>query len=417
MIAGEGIAGRLLAVDVVAEQLRRPVPGGIGTYALGLLSGLHDLVANGGPAPSVGRLRVVAAPFALRGDDPLASYGAEQVRAGLPWSRVVAQLAVARDSEFLAALPDAIVTRLWDAGIGRQGAGADVVHSVSMAFPPTGRVPLTAMVHDVAWRQAPQAFPRHGVEWHEAALRRISRSAAAVVVPSQAAAKALCAAAAELDPSRIEVIPHGCDHLQAPDRQAARRVLARLGVGAKGGYILSVSTLEPRKNLRRLVEAYGRARHNLPEPWPLVVVGPSGWGDGPPAGEGVVLAGRMSGAVLSGLYSEASVVAYVPLAEGFGLPAMEAMAAGAPLIASTGVPSVLELAPWAARVVEPWSVASIAEAIGELASDEAARQSLVAAGTSAVASRTWVQSASRHVALWARIVEGEPTQVADQAGP
>ena len=91
-----------------------------------------------------------------------------------------------------------------------------------------------------------------------------------------------------------------------------------------------MSTLEPRKNLDRLVAAYGPVRSVLPEPWPLVVVGPADGGPHWRRRPGVVLAGRAEEAVLSALYASARVVAYVPLAEGFGLPAVEAMSAGAP---------------------------------------------------------------------------------------
>jgi len=83
----------------------------------------------------------------------------------------------------------------------------------------------------------------------------------------------------------VEVIDEGSDHLPEPDPAAADAVLARLDV--VGPFLLSVGTLEPRKNLPRLVAAYQAARPRLPEPWPLVVVGPTGWGDqAPPAGDG-----------------------------------------------------------------------------------------------------------------------------------
>ena len=76
----------------------------------------------------------------------------------------------------------------------------------------------------------------------------------------------------------MEVIPLGCDHLPPPDLDAAEELLGGLGVG--GEYLLSVGTLEPRKNLPRLLEAYSLARSRLPEAWPLVLVGPRGWGPG-----------------------------------------------------------------------------------------------------------------------------------------
>ncbi|MGH9169314.1 MAG: glycosyltransferase family 4 protein [Acidimicrobiales bacterium] len=401
-----------LDISVVVEQLRRRVPGGIGTYALGLLKGLGE-VSAGTSSPRPRRLGLLATPYMGRGDDPLAAYAsalevAELEILGKWWGEPLAKVAASAGSSFLGSLPGAVVTRLWSSGGGALRTRSDVVHSVSMAVPPTGGVPLTVMIHDVAWRQAPATFPRRGLAWHEAALRRVCRSRATVVMPSRAAAMALRQATAELDPARIEVIPHGVDHLASPDATGARRLLAKLGV--EGGYILSVGTLEPRKNLRRLVEAYTSVRKDLPEALRLVIVGPAGWGDALSGAEGVVLAGQTSGGVLSGLYAAATMVAYVPLAEGYGLPAMEALAAGAPLIASTGVPSVLELAPSAARLVDPESTEAIAGALGELATDASARAELVVAAARAVTGLTWEESARRHLALWGRLAGagGEP---------
>ena len=391
-------------VVVVAEQLRRLVPGGIGTYSAGLLKGLAELVAESGAGFDV---TVAASPWAGSGPDPLAAHGFPVAQLGGPLVAGVAVVGRAAGwlGSALAAASQAassqILSRLWDRGFARLGIEADLVHGTSLAMPPAGRAPVTVMIHDVAWREMPEAYPYRGVLWHEAALRRVSRTASGVLVPSQAAASALRSAAVELDPAIIEVIPEGCDHLPPPDRPAAKRLLESLGV--TGEYLLSVSTLEPRKNLRRLIEAYGMIRRDLPEPWPLVVVGPAGWGPELPAGEGVVLAGLVGGAVLSALYAGARVMAYVPVAEGFGLPAVEAMAAGAPLLASSGVPSVTELDPAPARVVNPLDAGEIAAGLADLATDDLARDRLRILGQAAVAGRTWAAVAQQHVAWWARV--------------
>ena len=167
----------------------------------------------------------------------------------------------------------------------------------------------------------------------------------------------------------ITVIPMGSDHLPPPDIGGAAAHLASLGV--HGPFLLSVGTLEPRKNLRRLVEAYESIRDELPEPWPLVMVGPSGWGEQVPPGPGVVHAGSVSAGELSGLYASARLLAYVPLIEGFGLPPVEAMSVGTPVVASP-LPST----GGAAREVDPNDTASIAAGLLDVATDEPVRQEL-----------------------------------------
>lgn len=376
----------VLEVALVAEQLRRRVPGGIGTYTTGLLSGLAALARP----PD---LTIVASPGPPDRDDPLLRFGFPLEIVGGPL------LAAAARFPRLRSVPDQVVTRLWAQGRLRL-SGHELVHAASLAVPPTGSTPLTVMIHDVAWRQVPEAYPPRGVAWHEAALRRVARTAAAVTVPSRAVADDLLRASVELEASRIEVIPEGCDHLPEPDTDAAGRLLDRLGV--TGDYLLTVSTLEPRKNLRRLLEAYRQQRKQLPERWPLLVVGPTGWGPELVPGEGVVMVGRVEDAVLSALYAGARLVAYVPLAEGFGLPAVEALAAGAPLLVSSAVPSIVEHdSP--AVVVDARSTAELARALGELASDDAHRDELRRAGPLSVRERTWQAAASRHLQWWAEV--------------
>ena len=165
----------------------------------------------------------------------------------------------------------------------------------------TGGGHLVLTVHDLAWRRHPEATTSRGARWHEAALTRARKSAARIVVPSRLVASDL--AASGFEDGRITVVPSGADHLPAPDRAGADSLLARLGI--RGPYLLTVGTLEPRKNLERLVLAYGAVRGSLPAAWPLLVVGPTGWGSQPvvsPETEGVVFAGAVPSAVLAELY-------------------------------------------------------------------------------------------------------------------
>lgn len=349
-----------MRVLVVAEQLRRPVEGGIGTYVRGLVRGLSSLDVD---------LTLYASRPPRGATDPLAALG----------------------SVVTSPLPAPAMVRAWDLGWGGLPRGHEVVHATSFAMPPAGDVPLSVMVHDLAWRHFPEAYPDRGRRWHEAALGRAQERARLLVVPSASVADDLLAAGAPAD--RVEVVEEGCDHLAPPDDAAAGALLA--GLGVNGDFLLTVSTLEPRKNLPRLLAAYDAVRDRVP---PLVVVGPAGWGPEVRPGPGVVLAGLVTGGTLTALYRRALALAYVPLREGFGLPAVEAMACATPVV-SGHVPS----AGGAAVAVDPFDVDAIAGALVRVVTDEDLRAELVAAGRARVAGLTWENAAKHHLALWAAL--------------
>ncbi len=356
-----------LRLLMMAEQLRRPAPGGIGTYIRGLLQGLDHLDADEHPEITLVASR---APSGRRGPDPLADLGCP-VRA-YP-------------------LPGPVLTRAWDRGLLRGPGGIDVVQATSLSTMEPGRAALVTTVHDLLWRRVPEAYPARGREWHEAALRRALRRSDRFIVPADVVAADLVEAGAS--PDLIHVIPMGSDHLPPPDRPAATAMLSAMGVD--GPFLLSVGTLEPRKNLSRLVDAYERVRDSLPEPWPLVLVGPSGWGARVKPETGVVLTGLVTPSELSALYAMATLLAYVPLVEGFGLPPVEAMAFGTPVVASP-LPST----GGAAFEVDPLDTDSIAAGVLAVATDEGQRSDLRRLGLERSAALRWSGIADRHVEVW-----------------
>jgi glycosyltransferase involved in cell wall biosynthesis len=356
-----------LTLLVVAEQLRRSAPGGIGTYTAGLLKGITEL--EPGDRPEV-ELLASRPPRGRRGEDPLAELG-RPVRSS--------------------ALPGALLTRAWDRGLVRAPRGADVIQAVSLSTLEPRRAALVVTVHDLLWRTVPDAYPPRGRRWHESALRRALARADRFVVPSEAVAVALAAEGAPRE--LVTVIPMGADHLPPPDHAAASERLVRLGV--EGPFLLSVGTREPRKNQARLIQAYARVRNRLPDSWPLVLVGPEGWGDRLVPEPGVLLAGPVPAAELSALYSRARLLAYVPLLEGFGLPPVEAMTLGAPVVASP-LPSTGD----AAFEVDPNDVESIAAGILRVGVDDEVRADLVRRGRAHTTELTWSSIARRHVAVW-----------------
>jgi len=365
-------------VLMIVEQLRRSVPGGIGAHATGLLHGLRQCASEGEPAD------VTLYASRVRGNDVLAEFGRPVLTSPLPGP---------------------LMTRAWDHGVVRAPDGFDVVHSVSPAAPPlrhASSARLVVTVHDLAWRRYPEATTARGRRWHETALGRACDGGAALVVPSRFVASELTAAG--VDERRITVLYGGSDHLDEADPTAADAFLASSGVADE--FLLTVSTLEPRKNLDRLVRAYSSVRPSLPRPWPLVVVGPAGWGSEaaePRRSEGVVFAGRVSGAVLTDLYRRARAFAYVPLTEGYGLPPLEAMRAGVPSVVANEVPSVHDLGetgPAPALLVDPLDVEAIAGGLADVLTDEQMRSDLHVRGTARARGRTWRAAASELIALW-----------------
>ncbi len=355
-----------MRVGIVAEQLRQRIPGGIGTYTTGLLRGLMELDDDA--------LDVVAITSRAPGDDPLVRLGVEVVASPLGHRAVV---------------------KLWDWGLAIPRGSYDVLHLTSMAGPLPTRGPVTTvMVHDLAWRTHPELTTSRGARWHEAGLKRAKQAAHALITPSDEVAAMLLddGIAAE----RVVVIGEGSDHLPSPDHEAATALLDEHQVAAS--FVLTVSTLEPRKNLGRLVEAHEAA--SAGGAIPLVIVGPAGWGPDVVAPPGAVLVGAQSGPILAALYERCAAFVYVPISEGFGLPPLEALAHGASVIASSTVPSVRN-APDVV-LVDPHDTEGLAGALAVAMRDPVSDEQRARARAFAALHR-WRAVAEEHQALWEQL--------------
>ncbi|MGH7787018.1 MAG: glycosyltransferase family 4 protein, partial [Candidatus Binatia bacterium] len=201
----------------------------------------------------------------------------------------------------------------------------------------------------------------------------------------------------------LRVVYPGCaEFFQPLDATAASAVLARLGLAP--GYIMHLGTREPRKNLPRLVRAYARLGAAAP---PLVLAGATGWGvdelpallDGLGLRARVHLLGSVSTADLPALYSGAALFAYPSLYEGFGLPVLEAMACGTPVV-SANVASLPEVAGDAALLVDPHDETALADAIGRVLREPALHADLRARGLARARTFTWQRCAAQTMAVY-----------------
>lgn len=258
-------------------------------------------------------------------------------------------------------------------------AEVGVLHCPTMRAPLRSGIPTVVTIHDVAVLRHPEAFNGWTRRYSARTLPRVAKAADAIVVGS-AFSRDEIVELLGVPEEKVRVIPYGVGPPFSPD-----------GPAAEGDYVLAVSTLEPRKNFRRLVEGFERTGLGGLE---LRVVGGDGWGSVTVDGDRVVRLTDVDDEELARLYRGAAAVAYVSLYEGFGLPVLEAMASGTPVVAPAGRPYE-EFARGIAFEVDPRDVDSIARGI----------QRAVASGSQPVGVRraadfTWERAVQAHVDLY-----------------
>ena len=293
-----------------------------------------------------------------------------------PWSPVVpiAHLPVGAPL-----LYDLWLRRDWPK-VERATGPIDVAHATTL-IPCATDAPMVVTVHDLAFLHDPSQFTRRGNSIFRRSLDQIRRRADLVLCSSQATMDDCVAAG--IPAERLRLVPLGVDVAKVDAAEVAR-VMALYLLPQR--YLLFVGTVEPRKNLRGLVEAVGL----LEEPLPLIVVGAEGWGDiAIPSGGDVRFIGFVPAADLGGLYAGAEVFCYPSEREGYGLPVLEAMAQGTPVVTSRGT-ATEETAGGAAVLVDPSNPADIARGITEAA---ARRHALATEGVARADRATWQETA------------------------
>ena len=289
----------------------------------------------------------------------------------------------------------------------------DVFHGMDhVGIPLIGRTgKYVVTIYDVIPLILPETFtPRHRTIVR-CALARVRREAERVIVPSHATKRDVVRHVG-LPEDRVVVTPGGCEPRFRPvhSEGALRRVAARYGLPSR--YVLAVGTLEPRKNLTALLEAFARLRRGraIDPSLRLVLAGARGWLDEPifrtVRALGLERAVHFPGFIddddLPAVYSGAALFVFPSLYEGFGLPPLEAMACGVPVVTSN-VSSMPEVAGDAAVLVDPRDVDGLASAIARVSGDEALRASLRAAGIARARQFSWETTARRTLDAYAAL--------------
>ena len=363
-----------------ARALASPVRSGVEHYVINLTRALAALPE----APDI--IAYVDRPIS---DPALASLSSERLKISL---------LRARRGWLRAALP----WRLWRDRV-------TLVHLPSTILPPLLPCPAVVTVHDLAWARFPETYDPADLRMQTQVVPRSIRRAAHVITVSHSTAHDLTEMLA-VPADKITAIPLGVSSTFSPD---GPRLPADAFPGAErlsGGCILHAGGLHPRKNVARLLEAYARLTQEMSPP-PLAIAGNT---DSPQAkalqdratslglAERVVFTGQVDEARLAQLYRRAALVVYPSLYEGFGLPLLEGMASGVPVVTSDR-PSMSEVAGDAALLVDPESVEDLAAALGRALTDDALRRELAQRGLDRSREFTWERTARATVAVYERV--------------
>ena len=288
----------------------------------------------------------------------------------------------------------------------------DLLH-VQFTAPPLAPCPVVVTVHDLAFEHIPATFKRRSWMQLRMTVRRTARAAAHVITPSEFSRRDVIETYG-IAPGRVTVTPEAAaPHFRPASAEEIRRVRHAYGIG--GDYILAVGSIQPRKNLVRLFEAYaglrrGRGGDKLPK---LVVVGKRAWLYAETlraaaewgVSSDVIFTGYAPEADLPALYSGALCFVYPSYFEGFGLPPLEAMQCGTPVVVADRT-SLPEVVGDAGLAVDPFDARAIGDAVARLVDDAGLREALRARGVERARRFDWRETARRTLEVYQRATGG-----------
>ena len=289
----------------------------------------------------------------------------------------------------------------WSTGLPRyiRRSKLELFHGTNYDVPLWRPCATVLTIHDLSQLLHSETHERVSVKRAERRLPHMARIADAIITPTESVRRDVCEVL-KVSPEKVFAIPEAARTCFRPLAFAETAdVRSRLGIG--NDFLLTVGTLEPRKNLSVLVSAFAEVARARPQSnTQLVIAGGRGWLSGPlfetiaksPVRDRIVLTDYLHDEDLQALYSSCRAFVYPSIHEGFGLPPLEAMACGAPVIASR-IPALEETTGGAALLFDPRSVAELTRNILELLDNENARRELSAAGQRRAAEFSWEKTA------------------------
>lgn len=289
-------------------------------------------------------------------------------------------------------------------------AGAEILHCPAMMAPYRSKLPIVLSILDIYVVRNPRSFPFWQRTIMGCTFKHILESAAAIISISEFTKSEIHSSYPSISLDKITPTLLGVESIFLPVTEASKIAAFKKKHSITTPFILSVSTIEPRKNLRTLLESFAAIKDTIPHQ--LLLIGPSGWSssDIPTAikrlgiTERVRFTGFVDSEELRIAYSIASVFVYISLYEGFGLPPLEAMACGCPVITSN-VASMPEVVGDAAIMVNPLAVREISALIACLLENLSLRASLVKRGTRRACLFAWEKCAKTTLQVYKRVLD------------
>jgi len=293
----------------------------------------------------------------------------------------------------------------------------DVLH-VQYTAPPRTPCALVATIHDLSFEHLPETFKRRSRAQLRLTVRRTAKKAAQILTLSDFSRRDIIETYG-VDPERVFVTPPAAPSHFAPVTNETELRRIRTTYGIQGDYILALGSIQPRKNLVRLINAYLSLRRDEPDaPLPqLVLAGKRGWLEAETvraakvaeAHQNILLIGYVPDADLPALYSGALCFAYPSYFEGFGLPVLEAMKCGTPVIAGNCT-SLPEVAGDAAILTDPFDESAMAKALACLLKNPDYRAELRVKGLERAAAFSWRNTARLTLQAYERAAHASKPQ-------